>query len=239
MYEVESQWIETVWNKQVQMSYRKNTNDDLVIYSVMIADEYLSKRFDYADKDVFIDLGAHIGTWTALMSSFNHTFKVYAYEPIPENFELLQRNIKQNNLNAIPFRLAISIDSIGKEKIYYTPDDTSFGSQHKFVGSARGGANEIEVDRISVDDIFSNNNIEKCRVLKTDCESCEIKGFSTVSKETLQKIDYIVGEFHPGNRHDFFLFFEPYFEDISNLITQDMGNFSLQRFLFKNRRLKE
>lgn len=62
-------------------------------------DEYGSKKFSYQDGDTFIDLGSHIGIWALTMASLNPTFKVYAYEPIPENFRLLQTNKEQNGLN--------------------------------------------------------------------------------------------------------------------------------------------
>jgi len=209
----------------------------MVCESVMMVDEYQSKKFNYEDHSVFIDMGAHIGTWTMLMASINPTFKVYSYEPIPENFELLKKNIEQNGLQAYPFNLAISMDSIGKEKVYYNSEDTEFSRYHKFIGNPGGHGQIIEVDKISVDDIFKKNNIKRCRVVKADCEGCETKGFSTASPETLQKIDYIVGEFHPGNRTEFFKLFEPYFVDISEPVYTESRKFELQQFLFKNKRL--
>jgi len=119
------------------MAHRKGTNDGDVIHSVMFYDEYKARDFNYEDGDVFIDLGAHIGTWSILMGMLNPTFKVYSYEPIPENFHILQQNVVLNRLsNVKPFMLAVSSDSEGTESIYYTDDKTNYGKAHKFVLSS-------------------------------------------------------------------------------------------------------
>ena len=46
-----------------------------------------------------IDAGAHIGFYTCLMASLvGKTGKVYAFEPMPSHFELLLKNIEENQL---------------------------------------------------------------------------------------------------------------------------------------------
>lgn len=241
MYEITTiPFLKNIWNKEIIMSYRENTNDKGVIESIMRYHEYKSKWFTYSDGDVFVDLGAHIGGWTILMAILNPTFKVYAFEPIPENLELLKRNIENNKLkNIFPLQLAVSNSSVGKERIYYTDDSTRFGAIHKFVGSMLGGTGRtIDVQKISVDEIFKNNNIKRCRVVKSDCEGAEVKGFRTASPETLQKIDYIIGEFHSLDGVDintFFSWFKPYFVNESYIVQRgEKQPFDLQRFLFRN-----
>lgn len=221
------------------MLHRLNTNDADTIRAVMVYDEYLTKTFNYKDGDIFFDLGSHIGTFSVLMASLNPTFRVYSYEPIPENFEILKDNILLNNLeNVFPFQLAISSDSDGQDPIYYTRDDTPFGAAHKFIGSTLPGSDDIFLaDRISLNNVFERNNIEKCRLIKTDCEGAEVRGFSTLKREHFNKIDYVIGEFHPRDGvvfEEFFSWFEG-FEDISYCIPnyEEKG---LHCFLFRRRK---
>lgn len=55
-----------------------------------------------------IDVGAHIGTWTLLLST---AFKeVYAFEPVDENFECLKENTKAQH-NVARFQLAVGAHS--------------------------------------------------------------------------------------------------------------------------------
>jgi len=234
MYRVLVRNVDTIWGKRAIMYHREDTNDNLVIHSVMIHNEYMVDNFLYEDNNVFIDIGAHIGTWSVLMAIYNPTFKVYSYEAVPENVEIMKRNIEINKLtNVKPFNLAVSDCSEGKETIYYVTESPS----DRWVGSPQGGKEHIEIERISLNDVFERNNIKRCKVLKMDCEGCEVKGFKTITEENLKKIDYIIGEFHPwGIGFDtFFSYFEPYFMDISGVFGKEkMGNepYSLQRFLF-------
>ena len=59
--------------------------------------EYFEK---YIDKNsVCVDIGAYIGTNTIKMS--NRAKKVYAFEPVKQTFEILERNIRKNNKNNV------------------------------------------------------------------------------------------------------------------------------------------
>lgn len=254
MYEVMTYRLTTVLGDEVLMNYRVNTSDRDTISAIMIYNEYVTTQFSYKDNDVFIDIGSHIGTWSILMGIHNPTFRVYSYEPIPENYELIKMNVLLNILpNIKPFHMSVSADSIGKEVIRYTDDSTPFGKTHKFIGCScnnpeiekqgKGLGDIIYVDKTSIDDIFINNNIERCRVLKCDCEGCECGSFKNASPETLNKIDYIIGEFHSREGMDingFFSLFEPYFVNESYRIEKSGAEFNpyFCSFLFKSKRLE-
>ena len=236
MYEQTIREVDTVFNKRVKIKYRRDTNDYDVINSVMISDEYLAHTIPYKNGDHFIDLGAHIGTWSVLMASMNPTFTVHAYEPIPENFELLRENITINGLDNIKaYQLAVHPHpTLWKYiNIFYTYDATPFGKIHKFVGSDSGMGQSIEVKTISLDNIL--DDMDKCKVIKSDCEGCEAKSFEWVCEENLNKIDYIIGEFHTRGHMDFDWFAEllkPKFIDLSESYYSIEGG-NLRRFIFR------
>ena len=60
--------------------------------------------------DVVIDCGANIGYYSLLFSKLvGDSGKVFAFEPDPTNFSLLQKNLKENNIkNVIALNLAVS-----------------------------------------------------------------------------------------------------------------------------------
>jgi len=244
VYEVVISDFPSVWGDIIPFYHRLDTTDRATIDSVVRYNEYNSDLFFYESKDTFIDLGCHIGSWSVLMAVFNPMFKVYAYEALPENIKMIKKNIELNNLtNVFPFQNIVSDCSEGTERIYYTDDSTKFGASHKFVGNTLGGTGEtLDVKKICINDVFLNNNIKHCKVIKTDCEGGEVHTFSTVTPETLQKIDYIIGEFHPRNnigKDGFFRFFEPYFKDVSRLVQKKPKlPLDLQRFLFRNKKAR-
>ena len=46
------------------------------------------------NNDVVYDIGAHVGFYTLLASMLVGDGRVYAFEPDPENFKILEKNIK-------------------------------------------------------------------------------------------------------------------------------------------------
>jgi len=238
VYEIQTREMETVWGFPLTINYRLDTNDLDIARSILSPhfNEYHVEKFTYHDGDTFVDFGSHIGMWAILMASYSPTFKVYAVEPIPENYNLIQMNIQSNNLtNVTPLNVAIS-DSI----IYYPerPRDKFIGA-HRWVGSPQGGDKYITVPAISLDELFDKYNIQHCRVLKTDMEGSEIKTFRDVSDRNLQKIDYVIGEFHAWGEdvETFFSYFHNFVDVSSSVDYPKKGKCDLQNFLYKNKRV--
>nr|WP_154894962.1 FkbM family methyltransferase [Paenibacillus xylanexedens] len=50
---------------------------------------------------VIYDIGANIGNHTLYFSKYMNPETIYAFEPVPANFDLLQRNVESNNLNNV------------------------------------------------------------------------------------------------------------------------------------------
>jgi len=57
-------------------------------------------------------------------------------------------------------------------------------------------AEKITVDTTTLDNIFKENRIEKCDLLKIDCEGAECEILFNASKENIRNIKEIVGEHH-------------------------------------------
>src|SRR3989344_3174099 len=97
---------------------RGGSTDRFILNEVWIHKSYNPKGFEIKSDDVVIDIGAHAGIFTILASYYAKNGKVYAFEPMKENFELLKENIKLNyakNIESI--NKAVSNKS-GKIKFY-------------------------------------------------------------------------------------------------------------------------
>lgn len=79
------------------MLYREGTTDEKVMDEVLKRNVYERKKLDFQiePSDIWLDCGANIGTFTLLC--LHKKAKVYAFEPEPENFNLLNQNIKMNH----------------------------------------------------------------------------------------------------------------------------------------------
>jgi len=191
--------------KPALFHFRNDTTDVNTIKSILESDEYHTKELDIKDGDVIIDIGAHIGALPLLLYALGKKLGVYCYEPIPENYRLLFKNLEDNDLQDFGYcwEKAVVGKPRDKVRIYYG-DDSFNGLAHKFIGSPvwdppKDFKNSfVEAETITLEQIFKENKITQCKVLKIDCEGFEYEIFENTPKEILDKIEYIVGEHH-GN----------------------------------------
>jgi FkbM family methyltransferase len=138
---------------------------------------------------VFIDVGANIGGYTVRCAK---TALVYALEPHPRNFHLLELNTKinqrQNNVKA--FKMAAGSYS-GKGKLAISNYHGRHSLVHLQEEAIQKGYSAIEVDVITLDSILANEN--HIDVIKIDVEGTEhlvLKG----AKETLKRTEVVIVE---------------------------------------------
>jgi len=197
-YPVYNQEFITFWGKKLVVGLREETADFDAVQAVAVQDEYNLGAIRFEDNDACIDVGAHIGSVSLLLASLDKKLKIYSYEPLPENVDLLRKNAFQNGFsNIFPFCLAVG-GKEGKLKIHYGNEETESGRRHRFIGNPNAvpWKGFYMADTITLEKIFLDNKIEKCKLLKLDPEGEELNILEACPPEILKKIDYIVGEHH-------------------------------------------
>ena len=136
-----------------------------------------------------IDIGAHIGIFLIYISK--KVKKIFAYEPVPENFSILEQNIKLNRLDNKTkiFNLAVS-DSNADSKIYFSQINTAGHSIYE------KNDKYVTIKSITLKNIFDNNNIESCDLLKIDTEGSEYRILLNLPKAYFDRIKKIHLEHH-------------------------------------------
>ena len=105
-----------------------------------------------------LDVGAHVGFW---LRDFCKSFKtVYAFEPISDVRECLEKNIEQDNYILFPFGLGTTNEKV---LVNYMPEETG----NTYVSDT--GNREIDIRRL--DEI----KLPKIDYIKIDAEGYEIK----------------------------------------------------------------
>ena len=178
----------------LKIKIRVNSTDLMALTHVWMIQEYSNSDFEINDSDVVIDIGAHIGLFTLFASQFCKRGKIFCFEPIKENYELLVENINSNKIkNIIPFNLAVSKVS-GSVKIFLNDD---YSGHSMFLETN----DFVIVKSKSLFDIFSENNIQECNFLKLDCEGAEYEIINSLSSEFLNKIKKLTIEYHLADTH--------------------------------------
>lgn len=122
--------------------------------------------------DVILDLGANIGYYTLIFAKLvGESGKVFAFEPDPDNFALLKKNVENNGYqNVVLINKAIS-DKTGKLKLYINKEDNK--GDHR-IHDWHDGRESIEIESIKLDDYFKNYN-GKIDFIKMDIQGAEFE----------------------------------------------------------------
>lgn len=124
--------------------------------------------------DIFLDVGANIGLMSLLGArQVKDTGVVYAFEPEPDTFNLLQQNIAINevqNIRAMNFGLGARQ---GVEVIYRNCLDNR--GMASFVKSSVGAEGGVEVPVWTLDTFLAEEGIGSVRMMKIDVEGWELE----------------------------------------------------------------
>lgn len=151
--------------------------------------------------DIVVDIGANIGYYTLLMAK--NEANVFSYEPEPQNFELLKKNVRLNDFstNVKLHNKAVS-NFNGNSKLALAEHTTG---QHK-LGTNRFGNETINVEVIKL-------QLDKIDFAKIDVEGDELhvlQGMKTLPNKMLIEFNSINLKESGSNHKDFFHFIEKY-----------------------------
>ncbi len=177
----------------------KDKNSTLPIITEIWHDKVYGDLGELVDKTspVIIDIGGNIGVFSLFALSTIPGSMVYTFEPEPQNFICLERNIA---INAMTGRCITTNKAIcgtrGERSLFLTAANS--GTNSMFTTSA--SASKIEVSCITLEDIFTGFKIPACDLLKIDCEGAEYEILMQTPKHVFQKIKRIILEWHevPG-----------------------------------------
>ena len=107
----------------IKLKIRTRTTDLMALTNVWLTREYLDDDFNIEADDVVLDIGGHIGLFALFASQFCKKGKIFCFEPVKENYNILLENLELNAVkNIVPFNLAVYDDS-KKVKMYLNDDE--------------------------------------------------------------------------------------------------------------------
>ena len=173
----------------LRIKIRVRSTDLMALTNVWMINEYDVEDFEINTNDTVIDIGAHIGLFSLLVSQLCKTGKILSFEPVSENFDLLVSNLKLNRIeNILPFNMAVSKNS-GRLDLFLNNDQ----SAHSIFSKS---SESINVESTSLQKIFEEHKISSCKILKLDCEGAEYEIIDSLPSEYLDKIQNMVIEYH-------------------------------------------
>ncbi|MDY6874562.1 MAG: FkbM family methyltransferase, partial [Chloroflexota bacterium] len=143
-----------------------------------------------------VDIGAGVGDFAILAAYDGPDVRVYAYEPFPESYQLLIRNLTLNAIsNVTAFQQAVwreagtlALDLSGGEPLQIASRETG--------GAGDVFAETVEVQALTLGDVLEGQGLARIDLLKLDCEGAEYPILLASPPEVLVRVDRIVMEYH-------------------------------------------
>lgn len=132
-----------------------------------------------------IDIGANIGiTSMALARKIGKAGKVYSFEPTPEYFNILRKNVRLNGLeDVVNVRELAVTDQVGRACFYQKGLSTGIVPEE--------GAERFEVRTVNVDRFLNEEKIERIDLINMDCEGSELLALKGAI-ETLRRNEVMI-----------------------------------------------
>jgi FkbM family methyltransferase len=146
--------------------------------------------------DTVLDIGANIGYYTLILArQIGHSGRVFAFEPDPENFALLKKNVAANGYNNVILVNAALSDHRGTLKLYLCEENRG----DLRIYSSGDDRRAIEVPAITADDYLAEHSAE-ATLVKMDVQGAEgrvLRGLET----NLGRAAHVILEFWPLGLH--------------------------------------
>ena len=194
-------------------------------YEIFAGGEY---NFENNGEMVVIDVGMNRGLASIYLSARDDVVAVYAFEPVPDNFDAALANFKLNpyTKKVTPFNAGLG-DGNYKTDMQYNPELYNSGTMIAGKGVSGSVAIKIQVcDAAEVVRKVAAKHPGKKLAIKSDCEGAELNIIKRLSAEgLLGDIDQIIAECHFNYGHEIKQLLLPHFRSV----TKTGGGVSLIR----------
>lgn len=149
------------------------------------------------DTPIVIDIGANAGFFSLFAASRFPGARVFSYEPVANNFSQLERNRDLNKDARIMCLPKAVYGYSGKLSLSFESDDSFTTSANVFGRSGTRGKT-IQVPCVSLSEVFDEHHLDRCDLLKIDCEGSEYGVLYNCPADYLQRVTQMTIEVHKG-----------------------------------------
>lgn len=184
---------EIVIKNHFHLHYRPQTTDEKVIDEVLKRNVYERQSLDFLieEGETWLDLGANIGTFSLICLS--RGARVVSFEPEPENYQMLVRNIDNNphfvkKTRVKAFKKAVGLQN-GIAPLYLCKGDYN---KYRHTLCPKRGRVKIEISVVSITDVIKKY---KPTCIKMDIEGAEIEILEGMLLKSFDGIHKLVFEY--------------------------------------------
>ncbi len=187
------------------------------------------------ENDVVYDIGANIGYFSLEFARcVGKHGKVLSFEPHPDIFKVLERNVHRNKYHNIFLNKSACGENKGIQQLFFSTENEG---NHKIVANEYSkGSTSVQVIELSS---FINKDVP--RLIKMDIEGAELLALKGIGNDIIRAhdLDFII-EYHPyemsffnSSGKDLLNFLEKFGYKFKDLATIDFPNVSKDHILSK------
>ena len=177
----------------------KNEFLHLILFEHYGLDTKVVKKLVKKGDNVLI-LGANIGYWTCLISELvGSTGKVFAFEPSPDNFQFLKKNVELNGCNNVVLEPKAVAEKSYKTKLYLSEG----GGMDNRIYDTNTNRKSIEIEVVKLDEYFNESDIS-FNFIKSDIQGADfaaVQGMQSLIKKS-PTVNFII-EFAPQKAKEY------------------------------------
>ena len=165
--------------------------------------EVFSENCYYLELDkenpVIVDAGAHIGMTTIYFKMLFPKSRIIAFEPVPANFELLKKNVEENQLENVELYQAVVAPKSGMLRIHEPIGEGAWKSGAGIIPKGWKGiqtSREIKVEAVGIQEILH----DKIDIFKMDIEGMEYEIIRNAGSK-IRNVGTWIMEVHPRKDH--------------------------------------
>lgn len=122
---------------------------------------------------VIFDIGSNTGIFSLSAAAVNSNCKIYAFEPVNYNYEILLKASQRNRFNNIFLEPHAVSDSFGKKEITVEKGVVNYMNSLS-LDRLKDNIESIDIETIRLDEFIESNSISNVDLIKIDIEGHEI-----------------------------------------------------------------
>ncbi|MCP3924796.1 MAG: FkbM family methyltransferase [Desulfobacterales bacterium] len=228
------------------INYRTYVQDTEPIYEVLISRSRhpgahrfirIGGKNEYwvpkeVEPKVIMDIGGNIGCTSVYFSHMFPDAKIYTFEPVPTNFEMLKMNLESKK-NASFFNVGLGSED-GTMDIYSCDNNQNVGG-FSLYGLEVDDSKSQKVEIRNTSNFMSESGITNVDLIKIDTEGAEYDILTSMDKNILTNVKWILGELHGHKDYELLAYLSEWFDiDIQKSLGKRLSIFNARNKKFAN-----
>ncbi len=198
-----------------------NTNETGVLYEeIFVQESYLQQGIRLQPGDCVFDVGANIGLFTLWVYERCGVARVFAFEPLPQTFAQLERNVRAYSLPVELYQCGLGA-AVGEWQFTYYPKATAMSGRYAEAGederlarallknqdaalneyanelmAQRFASEQVRCEVTTISAVLAQHGVEQIDLLKVDVEKSELDVLAGIAAHDWPRIKQVVVEVH-------------------------------------------